>query len=88
MTDWLKINIAALVALIVLLLGFAYLFVDIWFKAGQAAAVVALMVSVTSYFYGSSPGSKAKDETISKIVDKNLPPCPSVQDYGTPEDLK
>ncbi len=50
---WLKENIAPVLGVLVVVLGFAYLFAEIWFPdLKQAAAVIALIAAVVSFYYG------------------------------------
>ena len=65
---FLKDNIAAIVALMIIILGFAYLFLEIWFPLKNASAIVALVSAVVYFWYSSSPGSDAKNKTIDKAI--------------------
>lgn len=60
-------NVAPIVAIMVTVFGFAYLFVEAWYPLKNAAAVVALIAAIVGYYYGSSPGSHAKDSLIAKL---------------------
>ena len=78
-SGWLKENVGPLIALEVVAGGFAYLFAEIWWPLKNAAAVVALIGAVVYFYYGSSKGSQAKDETNSAILEKQSGVEPAVK---------
>ncbi len=61
MGTFLKDNIAALLAIIIELGGFTYLFIG---PDNNSAAVIALMMMAPTFYYGSSPGSAEKNKII------------------------
>ena len=67
---WLKDNIAPILAIITVVLGFVYLFYG---PDKDRAAVVALMMLGPGYYFGSSPGSDKKNDTIAAL--KGVPPA-------------
>lgn len=64
MTTFLKDNIAAILAVIIEVGGFAYLFTG---PVGDRAAVIALMMMAPTFYYGSSPGSSEKNKIIAEM---------------------
>ena len=58
---WLKEGVAPLLAVLVVVMGF----VTIWYRPECKTEIVALMVLVLSFYFGSSKSSQAKDEVIS-----------------------
>lgn len=80
--SWLEKNIAPIVALAVIALGFAYLFLGAILKyinpdyqVPDTAAVLTLIAAVVYYWYSSSPGSAAKDKIIAAL--KGTPNAPT-----------
>ena len=65
--NWLKDNISPILAILAIIGGFGYLF---WGPQADRSAVIALMMLAPTYYFGSSPGSRAKDEIIAKQLDK------------------
>ena len=57
---WLKDGVAPLLAILVVVMGF----VTIWYRPECKTEIVALMVLVLSFYFGSSKSSQAKDEVI------------------------
>jgi hypothetical protein len=68
---WLKTNIAPILAIITVVLGFAYLFIG---PTEDRAAVIALMMLGPTFYFGSSPGSRKKDDTIANLTSKGEAP--------------
>lgn len=64
--DWLPKNISAILALIVVVAGFALLFITK--DADVRTATVGLMTLVLGYYFGSSRASQAKDATIAALT--------------------
>lgn len=65
--NWLKENIAPVIAIVTVIGGFLYLFYG---PQEDRAAVIALMMLAPTYYFGSSPGSRSKDEALIKISEK------------------
>lgn len=68
-------NIKPILALLIILSGFAYFFATTF--AGvrphdqELIAVVGLMSTAAGYYFGASTGTARKDETISRLADRN-----------------
>lgn len=73
--SWLKENIAPVLAILVVIFGFAYLYGETAYNLKQGAAIVALVAAVISFYFGSSSGSARKTELIT-------PPSPSANLKG------
>ena len=67
---YLKENIGPILSIITVVMGFGYLFLEIWFPLKQAAAVVGLIGGIIAFHFGSSPGSKNKDDIIAKQLER------------------
>ena len=63
---WWKDSVVPLLAIITLVGGF----VVVWFRPDAKTEIVAMMVMVLSFYFGSSKGSQVKDETIKEQLDK------------------
>lgn len=63
---WLSKNVAAILALLVVAVGFILL--GTTKDADVRTAVVGLMTLVLGFYFGSTASSKAKDETISTLT--------------------
>lgn len=67
--------IKPILALIIVLLGFTYYFVNLFNHTNPndqiLIAIVSLTSSVTAYYFGASTGTSKKDETISDLAKKN-----------------
>lgn len=63
---WLKENIAPVLAIITVSGGFLYLFYG---PEADRAAVIALMMLAPTFYFGSSPGSRAKDDSLVKLAE-------------------
>lgn len=67
------------VAVLVLLLGFTYLFCISFLhnvradNNGVTIAVIGFMTLILNYLYGSSKGSAKKDDTIAGVINENTP---------------
>lgn len=81
MRNWLKENIAPVLAIITVVLGFVYLFYG---PKDDRAAVIALMMLGPTYYFGSSPGSAKKDDALSDIA-KGQVPCKKEESGGNLE---
>ena len=64
-STWLAKNVAAILALLVVVVGFALL--GTTKDADVRTAVVGLMTLVLGFYFGSTASSKAKDETINSL---------------------
>lgn len=68
-------NIKPILALLIVLLGFAYIFITTLLKIEpneQAfIAVFGLMTMATGYYFGASTGTAKKDEIISDLSKNN-----------------
>lgn len=62
---WLAKNVPAILALVVIIVGFVLL--GITKEADVRTAVVGLMTLVLGFYFGSSSTSRAKDETIRSL---------------------
>jgi hypothetical protein len=65
--SWLSKNIAAMLALFVITVGFAILYFTK--EADVRTAVVGLMTLVLGFYFGSTSSSKGKDEVIAKVTE-------------------
>lgn len=67
-------NIKPILALLIVMLGFAYFFVCFFSERKPdpqiIIAIVSLIGSTTAYYFGSSTGNQKKDETIQKLAEK------------------
>ena len=63
---WLSEGVAPLLAIITIVGGF----VVIWHKPELKTEVVAMMTMVLMFYFGSSKGSQAKDNTIKDQLEK------------------
>lgn len=65
-------HIKSILALVIVLSGLAYFFVDRFVDGSGndqiVIAIVAMVSSVTGYYYGTTSGSSKKDETISDLT--------------------
>ena len=61
---WLKDHAEVLVAIIILVGGYVYLFIG---PTTDRAAVITMMTVVGTYYFGSSSGSNVKNDIIAKI---------------------
>jgi hypothetical protein len=66
--SWLKDHAEVLVAIIILVGGFLYLFVG---PKEDRAAVITMMTVVGTYYFGSSSGSNLKNGIIAQLKSKN-----------------
>ena len=62
---WLKDGVAPLLAIIIVVGGFATL----WMHPELKTETVAIIMAVVMYYFGSSKSSQAKDETISRVIE-------------------
>ena len=63
---WLVEGVAPLLAVMIITGGFLVLF----YKPEVKTETVAMMMAVIGYYFGSSKGSQAKDNTIKDQLDK------------------
>ncbi|RWW91875.1 hypothetical protein [Flavobacterium cerinum] len=65
-------NIKPILALVIVLLGFTYYFVNLFNHTNPndqiLIAIVSLTSSVVAYYFGASTGNTKKDETISDLA--------------------
>lgn len=66
-------HIKAIIAILVVIASFAYFFVTYFVGKGQEdpqviIAIVGVMTTVTSYYFGSSQGATKKDDTIKDLA--------------------
>ena len=66
MLSQLKESIAPILAILTVVGGFLYLFYG---PNEDRAAVIALMMLAPTFYFGSSPGSRTKDEALVKIAE-------------------
>jgi hypothetical protein len=75
-TSFLNDNIKPLLALVIVILGFAYFFMcsirDIKPDPQILIAMVASLAGATGYYFGSSQGSSKKDDTLADSVNKPI----------------
>jgi len=71
---WLQDNIKPLLAIVIVLLGFTYYFVNQFSHTKPndqvLIAIVGLTGNVVGYYFGASTGTSKKDETISDLAKK------------------
>lgn len=71
-SSFLNDNIKPILALMIVMLGFAYFFMcsirDIKPDPQILIAVVAAMAGATGYYFGSSQGSSKKDDTMAQAI--------------------
>lgn len=61
--SWFKENIAPMLAIMVVLLGFVYLFLEILYpELKQAAAIIALIAAIVSFYFGGMDKKKKMEE--------------------------
>jgi predicted ABC-type exoprotein transport system permease subunit len=67
-------NIKPLLAIFILLLGFAYYFINLFNHTKPndqiLIAIVSLTSQVTAYYFGASTGNTKKDETIQRLSER------------------
>lgn len=67
-------HIKPILAIIIVLFGFGYYFVNLFQHTKPndqiLIAIVSLTSSVVSYYFGASTGQSKKDDTIQKLADK------------------
>ena len=61
---WLKEGVAPLLAVIIVCFGFA----TIWYRPECKTEIIAIMMAVIGFYFGSSKGSQEKDTTISNAL--------------------
>lgn len=47
---------------LIIVLGFAYLFMEIWFPLKQASAVIAIVTAIVSFYFGATYGKNIGKE--------------------------
>lgn len=66
-------NIKPILALLVVILGFAYFFLSTFAEIKPndqiLIAIVGLMTGAMGYYFGSSTGAAKKDETINNLTE-------------------
>lgn len=81
----LKLDIEAIIAIITVLGGFTIM----WFKPDLKSEAQAAILVVLTFYFGSSPGSRRKDDTLSQIIQGGsyVPnqPSPAVVPAAVPE---
>ena len=85
MTDSSKENKAFIIGLITIIGGFA----SFYFFPNKDTVVLPLMTFVLGYYFGSSPGSHSKDQTINDLALMKRPDeevCERLAKLEKPED--
>lgn len=71
---WITDHIKPILALVIVMLGFTYYFVNLFQHTKPndqiLIAIVSLTSSVVSYYFGASTGTSKKDDTISDLAKK------------------
>ena len=72
MPPWLKDSVAPLLAIIVVVGGFAMMYL----KPDQKTEIAGMITVVLMFYFGSSKGSQDKDQTIANMRPIERDPCP------------